>query len=293
MRADLWHQSLRLGLAAGITASIALWSQRIEFVWYPLLAVIFVIDDNDERTLASARARLLGTATGGLVAFLVHTIASGWGAVLLSLLITVPLLRLLGWHQGLSTAVTITILFLLIPGYTALNWDYVFNRTLDTSVGIGIALLCGLGLWPRDRLERITGLDRELRAAIAHQDQAWMDWRQGRRDGAASAPPGPLPPARLSTDLLELERLVQAERAHRGGTVVRRQRWDQRLLLWRTIKHHWVQYERLMTLQAALPEGSPIPLLLRQSIEEEESRLRHALHSQRLCEGHPRGRGAP
>jgi uncharacterized membrane protein YccC len=42
----LLQQSLRLGLASLITAAVALWSDRIAFVWYPLLAVIFVIDDN-------------------------------------------------------------------------------------------------------------------------------------------------------------------------------------------------------------------------------------------------------
>ncbi len=48
-----------------------------------------------------------------------HLLA-GWIGILVSLLITVPLLRRLGWTSGLSTAVVITVMFLGIPNYTLL-----------------------------------------------------------------------------------------------------------------------------------------------------------------------------
>jgi hypothetical protein len=60
VRSVLLRNSLRLGVAAFITAALALWFERIAYVWYPMLAV-----------------RVLGTITGGLVTFLVHTVLAG------------------------------------------------------------------------------------------------------------------------------------------------------------------------------------------------------------------------
>ena len=154
MTGNLLRQSLRLGLSILITCAIAEHFDRISFVWYPLLAETIVIDDQDENSLRTARGRILGTITGGLVTFLVHTIMSGWIGILVSLLISVPLLRRLGWSNGLSTAVVVTVMFLSIDAYTELNWAYVFNRSLDTLVGILVALIVGRLLWPKNRLKR-------------------------------------------------------------------------------------------------------------------------------------------
>ena len=79
---------------------------------------------------------------------------SGWIGILVSLLITIPLLRRLGWSNGLSTAVVVTVMFLSIDAYTKLDWAYVFNRSLDTLVGILVALLIGRLLWPKNRMTR-------------------------------------------------------------------------------------------------------------------------------------------
>lgn len=54
MSSPLLHNSLKLGISATITAAAALWWERIEFVWYPLMAVIVVVDDNDDQTVHAA-----------------------------------------------------------------------------------------------------------------------------------------------------------------------------------------------------------------------------------------------
>lgn len=286
VQSPLLRSSLRLGLSVLITAAVALWSQRIEFVWYPLLAVIFVVDDNDELTLKAARSRIFGTVAGGLVAFLVHTICQGWPAVLLSLVITVPLLRLLGWQGGLSTAATITLLFLLVPRYSALNWEYVFNRSLDTSVGIVIALAVSLLFWPRDRLARIVILDHGLHRVLAERLTLWRQWRH-----SAGPRPPLLNPREVSGNLLELERLVGIERSGHARQAIRRERWQQRLLLWQTIHHHWFQLERLLERQPDHPAAaSP---LLGLALAEEQKQLDLALRALRRCERHPRTDQAP
>ena len=241
MKPELLRKSFKLGVAAFITAAIATYFERIEFVWYPLLAVVTVVDDDDEKTIAAARARILGTITGGLVTFLVHTILSGWIGVLVSILLMVPVLRLLGWQSGLSTAALVSVMFLMIPSHVELNWNYVFNRAVDTSVGCAVALGVGLWFWPRNRLQLLVASEHDLLQRFGGQLQAYLDWRQGR------APrPAPLAAAAITAALEQRELWIQLERNGPQRLRLGAQRWRQRQLLWRRWHHHWIQWERLL-----------------------------------------------
>ncbi len=246
MRSALLRNSLRLGVAAFITAALSLWFERIAYVWYPMLAVITVMEDGDDLSLQAARVRVFGTITGGLVTFLVHTVLAGWQGVLVSLLLMLPLLRWLGWQSAAGTATLVSLMFLMIPSHVALNWDYVFNRTLDTSVGCVIALLVGLLFWPRSGFDRLMRLEVDLRDGYIAQLQRQWDWLEGRGER-----PLPLPPAQLSHDLVAMEQLVVQERRGPHGRRMQGQRWAQRLRLWGAVQHHWVQWERLL---AGLPD---------------------------------------
>ena len=113
MGADLVRNSLRLALATFVTAAIALWFERLMFLWYPLIAVVVTLDDSDDQTLHAAVARMLGTILGGMVTFVVHTVVDGWIGVLVSLLLMLPLLRLLGWQEAIGTATLISLMFLM------------------------------------------------------------------------------------------------------------------------------------------------------------------------------------
>lgn len=207
-------------------------------------------------------------------------------------------------------------MFLLIPRYTELNWDYVFNRMVDTSVGIVVALLTALLFWPKNRLQRIGALERQLHTNLQLQLVALVAWTQ-----LGQARPAPLSRADFTARLLALEQLVQQEQAGHARHLLRQARWRQRLLIWQTIHHHWVQFERLLgqlpahlgnepavaalapQLQRALQHlQSPaaggdgplhlqpvqgvlaLPALLLLSLEEEHRRLRRALLSLQFCE---------
>ncbi|MFZ9619774.1 MAG: FUSC family protein [Prochlorococcaceae cyanobacterium] len=250
MNSELLRKSLKLAVAAFLTAAIAVFFQRIEFVWYPLLAVVVVVDDNDEKTVAAARARILGTVTGGLVTFWVHTILSGWIGVLVSILLMVPVLRLLGWQAGLSTAALVSVMFLMIPGHAELNWNYVFNRALDTSVGCAVALAVGLLLWPRNRLQLLQQADAALRRQLNDQLQAYSRWLAGR-----SPRPQPLDPADFTARLDAMARWIELERTGPHAKPLKQQRWRQRLMLWRSLNSYWLQWERL------LGDVQPVPVL--------------------------------
>ena len=243
MNDNIVKQSLRLGISVLITCAIAQHFDRINFVWYPVLAVIFVVDDQDENTLRAARGRILGTVTGGLVVFLVHTLLSGWIGILISLLITVPLLRRLGWTSGLSTAVVITVMFLGIHDYTLLDWNYVLNRSIDTLVGICVALVISHLLWPKDRLKRMEELHELLMATLNQRMFQHMQALQG-----LTPMPAPLNPVSLTRNILEIQRLMNIEQqlGPRRRDQLTRLRWNQRISLWRSLQSHWILIERLL-----------------------------------------------
>ncbi len=238
---ELLRKSLKLAVAAFLTAAVAMHFQRIEFVWYPLLAVVMVVDDNDEQTVKAARARILGTVVGGLVTFLVHTVVSGWMGVLFSILLMVPVLRALRWEAGLSTGALVSVMFLMIPEHEQLNWNYVFNRAIDTSVGCAIALVVGLLFWPRNRLQDLALAEERQLQQLGQQVAGYRQWLQ---EGGSR--PKPLAPVSLSTNLARMSQWVQLEQTGPRRPWLLRQRWRQRLLVWRSVQHHWVQWERLL-----------------------------------------------
>ena len=244
--ATLVRNSLKLAVATLVTAAIAVHFDRIEFLWYPLLAVVIVVDDNDDHTLQAATGRVMGTVLGGLITFLVHTVLSGWVGVLVSLLLMIPALQLLGWQNALGTAGITSIMFLMIPSHVALNWDYVFNRALDTAVGCLVAIGVGLLFWPRTALAEMAEAEGRLRRQLSGQLKRYSDWlEQGH------ARPQPLDPAPLSGDLQRLEQLLGQERAGPRRHVLQRSHWEQRLRLWQLTHFHWLAWERLL---ADLPE---------------------------------------
>ena len=90
LNSPLLRNALKIGIATFLTAAIAIWCERVTYVWYSLMAVVFVVDDNDAQTVQSASARVFGTIAGGLITFLVHTILSGWMGVMVSFLLILP-----------------------------------------------------------------------------------------------------------------------------------------------------------------------------------------------------------
>lgn len=244
--AALVRNSLKLAVAALITAAISVHFERIQYLWYPLLAVVIVVDDNDDHTLQAATGRVLGTVLGGLITFLVHTMLSGWMGVLVSLLLMVPVLQLLGWQRALGTAGLTGLMFLMIPSHVALNWDYVFNRALDTVVGCLVGIGVGLLFWPRNGQVEMEEAEGRLRGQLRDQLQRYVDWLE-RGDPR----PWPLDPAPLTSDLQRLEQLLGQEQAGPRRHVLRRDRWPQRLRLWQLTHFHWLAWERLLT---ELPE---------------------------------------
>jgi len=147
----------------------------------------------------------------------------------------------------------------MIPSHAELNWFYVFNRAVDTSVGCLIALLVGLLLWPRNRFDLLERTEADLCRQLGAQLQAYRVWLEQRQ-----ARPQPLAPAGLTGALQRMEAWAALERRGPQRRRLDRGRWRQRLLLWRQLQHHWIQWERLLGSVAPVPALAPSLVTLEQ-----------------------------
>jgi len=241
--------ALKYGLAAALAGTLAMNRKDVEFAWYPLVAVVMCMDETDTRVLAASRTRVLGTLTGGLVGGLVHMVLSGWVGLTVSLLLAVPLLRLLGWQSSRGLGMLVCSMLFLIERYTEQNWAYVGGRILDTLIGIGAVLVVSFLFWPVDRLAEIRSIDAQLRRVITPRLE---EIRRGLKEPGPllERPSLPLIGSRLN---LRLAQLVGDELRSAPSGRAHRQHWRQRQLLWERIHHHSLQVERLARL---LPPGA-------------------------------------
>ncbi|MFS6818934.1 FUSC family protein [Synechococcus lacustris Tous-12m] len=171
MTAELNQQALKNAIkyfvAAAIAGSIALATDQVSFIWYPLLAVVMCMDETETRVIAASRGRMLGTVAAGVVGFVVHTVLQGWVALTVSLLILVPILRWCRWQAGLATGVVLLSMLFLVAEYSSLDWLYILNRTIDTLIGVLVAIAVSNLLWPINRLAEIYSLDLKLRQLLS------------------------------------------------------------------------------------------------------------------------------
>lgn len=241
--------ALKYGLAAALAGAYAVGRGDVLFIWYPLVAVVNCMDDTESRVMAASRARLLGTIVAGVMSFLLHTILSGWIGLTVTLLIVLPLLRLLGLQSSFGIGVLVCTMLFLVADYAAMDWVYAFNRTLDTLVGIVAVWVVSFLLWPVNRMAEIRKLDSQLRDRLSGRLVAIRQWL---KDGESPCVEGHRP--------IDVSRLVQSLRLLVGDELrsssrglSHRQHWRQRSLLWDRINHHSLQLQRL-GLQ--LPPGS-------------------------------------
>ncbi len=261
MNALLLRNSLKMATAIFLTTALAEHFAHIQFVYYSLTGTLFAVDDNDDQTWKAGSSRILGTVVGGLITFWVHTIASGWGGVLLSLLFMIPVLRVLGWSSGLGTAATICLMFLMIPSYTELNWDYVFSRTLDTALGCAVGIGTNVLFWPKKHHIELQNLEASLQARLLNQIQGYRAWMTDQKPR-----PDPLSPVQFGEGLQRMQQLVTLEQTGPATHQLNRRRWPQRLMLWQQVGLHWVQWERLLAA-SDLPTPMDVNHPLRRGLE--------------------------
>ena len=254
MTAELNQQALKNAIkyfvAAAIAGSIALATDQVSFIWYPLLAVVMCMDETETRVIAASRGRMLGTVAAGVVGFVVHTVLQGWVALTVSLLILVPILRWCRWQAGLATSVIMLSMLFLVAEYSSLDWLYILNRTIDTLIGVLVAILVSNLLWPINRLAEIYSLDLKLRQLLSKR----LLNIQQLLFGTTSAPEAQLP-LEGSRLIGQLSQLVNDELRSRPHGAATRNHWRQRCILWERVNHHSMQLLRLISWLPATFNG--------------------------------------
>ena len=254
MTAELNQQALKNAIkyfvAAAIAGSIALATDQVSFIWYPLLAVVMCMDETETRVIAASRGRMLGTVAAGVVGFVVHTVLQGWVALTVSLLILVPILRWCRWQAGLATGVVLLSMLFLVAEYSSLDWLYILNRTIDTLIGVLVAILVSNLLWPINRLAEIYSLDLKLRQLLSKR----LLNIQQLLFGTASAPEAQLP-LEGSRLIGQLSQLVNDELRSRPHGAATQKHWRQRCILWERVNHHSMQLLRLISWLPATFDG--------------------------------------
>jgi uncharacterized membrane protein YgaE (UPF0421/DUF939 family) len=245
--AELNQQALKNAIkyfvAAAIAGSIALATDQVKYIWYPLLAVVMCMDETETRVIAASRGRMLGTVAAGFVGFFVHTVLQGWLALTISLLILVPILRWCRWQAGLATGVVLLSMLFLVAEYSSLDWLYILNRTIDTLIGVLVAIVVSNLIWPINRLAEVYNLDLKLRQLLSKRLLNIQQLLFGTA-AAASAAQVPLEGSRL---IGQLNQLVNDELRSRPHGVASRNHWRQRCILWERVNHHSMQLLRLIS----------------------------------------------
>jgi uncharacterized membrane protein YgaE (UPF0421/DUF939 family) len=134
--------SLRIGLAAGLAVGIAQ-SVRLPYPLYALVAVVIVSDLSAARTRELALRRLVGTVLGSALGATLH-----------------PWLPPAAWSIGLGVLAAMFLSYLIrldeaakVAGYVCgivmlehgdHPWSYALYRLVETTLGIGLAVLVSL-----------------------------------------------------------------------------------------------------------------------------------------------------
>ncbi|MCP9923333.1 hypothetical protein KB158_10125, partial [Synechococcus lacustris Cruz CV12-2] len=150
----------------------------------------------------------------------------------------------------LATGVVLLSMLFLVAEYSSLDWLYILNRTIDTLIGVLVAIAVSNLLWPINRLAEIYSLDLKLRQLLSKR----LLNIQQLLFGTAAAPEAqvPLEGSRL---IGQLSQLVNDELRSRPHGAATRKHWRQRCILWERVNHHSMQLLRLISWLPATFDG--------------------------------------
>jgi uncharacterized membrane protein YgaE (UPF0421/DUF939 family) len=140
-------QAIKTAVAGLISLNVTNIFHLPEGYWAAITALI-VMQSNVGATLSASRTRLAGTAVGALVGGL---FAAEWGFNMLAFAVAVTiaffLCDLLHLPDSQRLA-TVTVAIIILIGHTTSAWIIAVHRFSEVALGILIALLVSLTLWP-------------------------------------------------------------------------------------------------------------------------------------------------
>jgi len=116
--------------------------------YWAAISALIVMQSNVGATLTASRTRLAGTAVGAVVAGL---FVSMWRANTLGFAVAVAIAFFVCGLLNLADSqrlATVTVAIIMLAGLTGSGWVIALHRFTEVALGILIALLVSLTLWP-------------------------------------------------------------------------------------------------------------------------------------------------
>jgi uncharacterized membrane protein YgaE (UPF0421/DUF939 family) len=134
--------SLRAGVAAGLALGIGQ-LLRLQFPIYAMISAVVVTDLDPAQTRKLGLPRLAGTVLGATLGALICVLLSpGAWEVGLGVLLAMFLSHLLGLQDAAKVAGFVCGIALF--AYDDAPWSYALHRSIETMVGIALAVLISL-----------------------------------------------------------------------------------------------------------------------------------------------------
>lgn len=149
----LGKYAIKLGLAATLAFVIAQWL-HLEYPIYALIAPIIIMATTRGSTLDAGINRLKGTAIGTVAgAIFASILGSNFFSLLAVSTLVIFLCRY--WELGEAYRLAGYVSAIVVSAHSQQPWLYAWGRFLETTLGIGIALLVNTFLWPSPATENL------------------------------------------------------------------------------------------------------------------------------------------
>jgi uncharacterized membrane protein YgaE (UPF0421/DUF939 family) len=176
-----WKQAIKTAIAGVASLYAAKLCRLPEEYWAPISALI-VMQSSVGATVSASWSRLAGTAVGALVG---GAFVAMWGVNVLAFGVAVAIafvvcsvLRL----QESQRLATVTVAILMLIGRLNSPWMIALDRFLEVSIGIVVALLVSIVLWPaRARASLLKGISEALASLEALYQAVSRRYRGGAR----------------------------------------------------------------------------------------------------------------
>jgi uncharacterized membrane protein YccC len=180
-------ESAKQAVKTAVAGVIALYITNLfhlpEGYWAAISALI-VMQSNVGATLSASRTRLAGTAVGAVVGGLFMAVfginALGFAVAVTIAFFVCDLLHLAD-SQRLAT---VTVAIIMLIGHTSAAWVIALHRFTEVALGILVALLVSLTLWPNHARRSVRRALAEILAKVSLLYQAAMRKYLGEKAAA-------------------------------------------------------------------------------------------------------------
>ncbi len=177
------RQAIKTAVAGLVSMYVARLFHLPEGYWAAISALI-VMQSNVGATLSASRTRLAGTAVGAVVG---GAFVALWGDSIPGFALAVALAFFLCFVLRLPDSqrlATVTVAIIMLIGRPVSPWTVALHRFIEVSLGILIALVISLTLWP-NRARR--SLREGLAAALVKLGALYQAVTDARGSGALDA----------------------------------------------------------------------------------------------------------